>query len=379
MENKSFTDKFKGAMNASTGVGSAPQGEMEAKPIMQVLYENTGGNATAMKDIMTKTLMPKLKSIGSVDVGALRVVSVSDRVAVQRNPETRFLNFLESRGPVKPITDYQYRILERNIVTNYSNFFNVDASSLPANVQSQYVQRYNTLTAVGDTLQPSFMAMNITGLQGLGGENLFEGQVDDEIVRIRKKQNQSLLANTEVVSESAADVPQLGGMITRSTYSPIAAGGSNLTNALLQQAVDQIAALYGYDQLVMFMTKGQLAVVRDLMINRFPGENSATHLAYMRELAPAGMGLETPVVYQPYPGVAIPCYYDLDMPAQTAIVLKADFPRLAGMQFQGSGVNEVLLLSRPISSLFDLVLCMSLFTLEDPQINSRVVLSGLAS
>jgi hypothetical protein len=233
--------------------------------------------------------------------------------------------------------------------------------------------------AVGDTLQPSFMAQNITGLQGLGGENLFEGQVDDEIVRIRKQQNKTLLANTEVVSEAAGDVPQLGGMITRSTYAPIAAGGSNLTNALLQQGVDQIAALYGYDQLALFCTKGQLAVIRDLMINRFPGENSATHLQLMRELNPGGMALDTPVVYQPYPGVAIPCFYDLDMPAQTALLLKADFPRLAGMQFQGSGVNEVLMLARPIAALFDLVLVMSLFTLDDPQVNSRVVFSGLQS
>lgn len=374
MEPKSFVEQFKGALDNSVN-GSAPQpGLMKTKALGELILENTG-SVPAANRIMEK-ILPKLKSIGTVDVAALRVVSLADRVAVQRNAETRFLDWLEARGPAKQLTDYQYRIIERFIGTQYSGPFNVDASSLPANVQSSYGQRYNTLTAIGDTLKPSFMAQNITNMQDVAGENLFEAQMDDEIVRIRKGMNRMLLSNTEVVSESPASVPQLGGMITRSTNAPIAMGGSNFTNALLQQGVDQIAALYGYDQLALFVTKGQMAVIRDLMINRFPGENSATHLELMRSLNP-NLGLPTNVVYMPYPGVVIPVYYDLDMPANTQLLLKADLPRLARMKFDGS--NGPLALARPESTLFDLVLVFDLFTLDDPLVSSRVVYQNSAS
>jgi hypothetical protein len=119
-----------------------------------------------------------------------------------------------------------------------------------------------------------------------------------------------------------------------------------------------------------------MAVIRDLMINRFPGENSATHLELMRSLNP-NLGLPTNVVYMPYPGVVIPVYYDLDMPANTQLLLKADLPRLARMKFDGS--NGPLALARPESTLFDLVLVFDLFTLDDPLVSSRVVYQNSAS
>ena len=379
MEPKSFVDQLKGAM--SPEAGAAPQGQkLAVKSVMELLMDNTGSQAGAM-NLMEKALYPKIKSMGTVDIAALRVVSLSDRVAVQRNAETRFLNFLEAKNSSANLTDYQYRIIERNIGTQYAGFFNLDATSLPANVQSSYAQRYNTATAVGDTLKISYQLQNIAGMQGNAGSDVFEAQVDDEIVRIRKQMNRTLLSNTEVISEAAAQVPQLGGFITRSTVSPISAGSGNFTNALLQQGYDQIAALYGYEQLALFVTKGQMAVIIDLMINRFPGENSATFAQNMSStlggVGADAKGINTNVVYMPYPGVAIPVYYDLDMPANTAVLFKADWPRVARMKFNNAVGPQMLM--RPEPTLFDLALIFELFSLDDPQINSRVVYQNLQS
>lgn len=383
MEPKSFTDQLKDASERSVGTGSAPQkGQLVAKSIMECLLENTGGNQAAAMELMSKSLAPVLKQIGSVDVMALRLVTLSDRVATQYNPETRFLNFLEAKNSSQPLNDYQLRIIEQNIVTNYASPFNMDAASLPGQVQSQWIQRYNTATAIGDTIKDSYMAQNLLSLQGQPqGTSQFEREVDLEIIRIRKGMNRTLLANVEVVSEAAGQIPQLGGFITRSTNAPISAGGGNFTNALLQQGMDQIAALYGYDQCALFVTKGQMAVIRDLMINRFPGENSATFRENMAGMFsavdPDAKGLQTNVCYMPYPGMVIPVYYDLDMPANTAIMFKADFPRLARMKFGGSTGPHLLM--RPEATLFDLALVFDLYSLEDGQVNSRVQFTNLAS
>ena len=124
-----------------------------------------------------------------------------------------------------------------------------------------------------------------------------------------------------------------------------------------------------------------MAVIRDLMINRFPGENSATFRENVRAMWGSvdgvAKGLDTDVCYMPYPGVVVPVYYDYDMPANTAVLFKADFPRVARMKFNGA--NGPHLLARPEATLFDLALIFDLYSLDDPQINSRIVYSSLAS
>ena len=383
MEPKSFVDQFKGALTESAGAGSTPQkGQLVAKPLMELLMENTG-SAKGAFELYEKSLLPIMKQINTTDIAALRVVTLSSKVYHQANAETRFLDFMNAKNGTVNLTDYQYRIIESAIGTQTADVFNMDSLTLPAVLQSNYTQRYNTATAVGNVMRLSYMAQNIANMQANAGESdLFARQVDDMIIRINRTKNQKALVNTEVVSEATGQIPQLGGFITRSTNAPIACSGSNFTNALLQQGVDQIAALYGsMEQLVLFVTKGQMAVIRDLMINRFPGETSATHREYMKELYGGtdgvAKGLMTNVVYQPYPGVQIPVYYDQDMPAQTAILFKADFPSLAEMKFNGqAGVH---MLARPEVSLADVAILFSLFSLSDPLVNSRVQFTGLAS
>jgi hypothetical protein len=392
---ETFTQKVKSALDKSAGATSAPQdGEMVAKPLFEVVKDNCGGDPMRAMQVMQSTVIPFVgKSLGTVDIGALRLVSLSDRVVVQRAQETNFLDFLESTATQPAVSDYQYRIIERNILNNYAGLFNMDAVTLPPNQQSGYAQRYNTLTASGDTLKISFLAQNFAQQQGIGDSNLFEAQVDDEIVRIRKTMNKTLLSNTEVVSESAGQnpgqplmVPQLHGFITASTVAPISCSSGNLTNALIQQGVNAIGALYDYTQLALFTTSAQLAVIRDLMINRWPGENSATHQATMdmwfgkADATAKGKLPSTEVIYRAYPGAGnpIPVFFSLDMPSNTAILFKAGFPRVCRMKFDGRSQGPFLL-ARPEATLFDLALAFDLYSLDDPQINSRVQYTNLAA
>lgn len=383
MEPNSFADQLSGAMNNSTGTGSAPQkGQLVAKSIMELLKENTGGDQGKALQLLEKALYPKLKNIGTTDITNFRVICLSDRVVDQRNDQTYFMDFMNARNGSVDLTDYQYKIVERSIGSQYSAPFNMDAA-LPAAVQSTNKVRFNTATALGDTIMISFMAQNIASMQGNpGGTKLFEDEVDFEITRIRKQMNKMLMSNTEVVSEALGQVPQLGGFFTRSVTAPISAAGGNLTNGLLTSASEQIRALYGNVQVALFVTAGQLAIIRDLMINRFPGSTSVDHLNYMRQLfGEAGMAadsaLYTQVVYQPYPGKVIPVYYDPDIPANTGIMFRMDLPRIARMKFNGQVGPH--LLARPEATLYDRALVFDLFSLDDPKTDSRVLLQNLAS
>lgn len=374
----SFAESFVKTANASDGnAGAAPVKSMIEQ--MSELY----GSEVATK-IVQNVMAPALKNIGTVDIVPLRVVDLPDAIAMQYNAEARFLDWLVQK-PIRQVTDYQLKILEERIGTQTSSLFNLDTLTLPNAVQASYAQRFNTLTCTGDTITISFLAENINSLQNNFGVNSFENQVAMEAVRIRRTKNQTLLANVEVIAETPPVVPQLGGFITRSTNGPISASGGNLTNALLQQGINQIATYFGsMGQLALFCGKSQLAVIRDLMINRFPGETSATHLQLMREtLAAVGQearGLMTNVVYSPYPGAYLPVYYDQDMPANTAILFKTDegaAPRLAQMSFDSQNSGPYIAM-RPFAPMYSQALVFDLYSLHDPLVEGRVLFTNVS-
>lgn len=373
--------RVQGALDKSVGATSAPQkGELTAKPLMQGLVEQFGSFQKA-QTVMNEIVIPRLKALGTVDIAALRLVSLSDRVVVKRNEETQFLNFLESKDSMPPILDYQYRIKERDILTDNATLVNIDSTSLPPfpTIQSAYNQRYNTLTTVGNTLKVSFMASAIAEQQS--DVNILEEQIDDQIVRIRRTFNRILLSNTEQVAEAPGVVPQLGGFVTRSTLNTLNAGGSNLTNTLIQTATNTIGTQLGYaHQFMIWGTPGQEPVVRDLMINRFPGQNSEAFyqsLDRLRRMQMETYQVKTQTVYQAYPGGAMPFVYDTQMPANTALLFVGEFPRLA--RFKMDGQVGPFVLARPEQTLYELVAVFDICTLDDPLQVSRVQITNLAS
>ena len=374
MDPNMFTDRLANAAGAPAGKGA-----LKSEPLMGTLVKQFGGVAKAT-EVLKQTILPAFaKSVGTTDIAALRLVSMSDRVAVRRNEETKWLNFLESKDSQPAITDYQYRIKERDIVTDVAPVVNVDGGAFPF-IQSVYNQRYNTLTAVGNYLKVSFMASSIAEQQA--DVNVLEEQIDDEIVRIRRTFSTLLMSSTETVSEVSTQTPQMGGFLTRSTMNPLNAGGSNLSNTLLQTAVNTIGTQLGFTghQYMLWCTPGQLPIVRDLMINRFPGQTST---AFYDQLS---MGLRNmiksynvpvQVVWEAYPGGFIPIVFDQQMAANTALLFATEYPRVARFKLDGQVGPYVL--ARPEQTLYEVVACFDIKTLDDPMQISRVKITNLAS
>jgi hypothetical protein len=371
------------ALDKSVGATSAPtKGEYQARPLIDVLRDQFGSFNRA-QEIIKQVILPQLarseKAIGTTDIASLRLVSLSDRTVVRRNEDTKWLNFLEMRGDMPSILDYQYRIKERDIVTDTAPVVNIDSLSLFPQIQSVYNQRYNTLTTVGNTLRVSFMASSIAEQQA--DVNVLEEQIDDEIVRIRRTFNRLLMNNTEIVSELPGNVPQMGGFLTRSTLNTINCGGSNLTNTYLQSAINTIESLVGLTkQLVLWVTPGQLPVVRDLMINRFPGQNSESFYNSLDRLTREQMTnyhLPVQVVYEGYPGGSIPVVHDQQMVANTCLMFIGEYPRMA--RFKMDGQIGPFVLARPEQTLYEVVAVFDIATMDDPGQWSRIQFTNTAS
>ena len=381
MFGQSLESRLANALEKSYGPGSAPeQGELTAVPLVKGLVDACGGNAQAADNIMNGAIMPTLKALGTTNIGSLRLVSVSERIARKFNPDTKFLNWLETK-PAAQIDDFQYRILEQDIGSGTATPVSLERTTVFPEVNSSFEARYNTLTCLGNTVSSSIIAQDIAQRQR--GVNLIERLVDDHLIRIRRTMNSMLLQNVEAVTEGPTNVPQLGGFLTRSTSNAQNAGGSNFTHTLLQAGIDVIENALGEGrELMLWGGSGQLPVVRDLMINRYTGENSAAHRELMDELRREQMakaGISTQVVYEGFPGGAIPYVYDRLMPSSTAVLFDASLPRLARFLLEGVGGPYVVALQEPNSAMYNLVAVFDLFTLDDPLQVSRVKYTNLAS
>lgn len=381
MFSKSLHDMLSAALEKSYGATSAPSpGEVKAVPLAKGLIEACGGNSAKAQMIMDGTVIPTLKALGTTNIGALRLVSVSDRIPRKANPDTKFLNWLETKEAAQ-IDDYQYRILEEDIGSDEASVVSLERTTVFPEVNTSFGARYNTLTCLGNTVSSSVIAQDIAMRQR--GVNLIEKQVDAHLIRMRRKMNAMLLANVEKVTEGPTNAPELGGFLTRSTSNAQNAGGSNFTHTLLQTGINTIEEALGEGrELMLWGGSGQLPVVRDLMINRYTGEGSSDHRMLMDELrreALAAAGLPTQVVYEGYPGGAIPYIFDRQMPANTAVLFDASLPRLARFLLEGQQGPYVVALQEPNSAMYNLVAVFDLFTLDDPLQVSRVKYTNLAS
>lgn len=323
-----------------------------------------------------------MKAIGSTDIAQLRLTSLAPQVGVLRNEETIFLNMLESNPTVRA-TDYQLKIRERRIGSDTVAWFNMDGS-LPANAQSNRPFRYNTLGAAGNQLNISFMAQELGKQSPVDKTDIVAQEIEDEMVRIRRFMNEKLLKNTEVVFEGTSATPKPGGFIDRSELYNVVTSG-DLTNPLIQGRVDAIAN-YGAAQglgygipLVCLTTTTQIAKIRDLMIARYPGETSTAYLAHMQtlmsKLAAVNIPLDQMAIYKPDPGRPIVFIAEGQLPSGTALFFDPRQPQLA--QFEMFGQVGPWVLERPTTALSSLLLVWTAFSLVDPLVETRAVITGL--
>lgn len=316
------------------------------------------------------------KDVTSSDLGPVRIVSLYPIIAQIVNLETKFLNILKQKAPYR-CTDFQTRIPEENIGSDQLQPFNMDGN-LPPVTQSILSERTNTLTAIGQQISVSFMASELAAQSPYRRDEL-AAQLAKAMIRIDRTMNSLLLSSVEQTSEAVPNVPQLHGFVTASTANVQATGGSNLTDIFISTAVNQQAAYFGYDQLtdlVALTNNTQTSVVRNLMINRYPGNQPMSKLQYDTELAArvAKVGVPVQMMYEDNNQVAIPFIREMQLPAGTTILFRSSLPSLGKFQMQGQFGGFVV--ERPITNLYRLDVCFDIFTLVDPLVVSRSLITG---
>lgn len=336
-----------------------------------------------IKDHQAREMMHNLimKEVQSPDIAQLRLVSLAPRASELRNEMTILLNIAEA-NPVVRLTDFQVRFREIRVGTDTSPFFNPNGT-LPAEATSLRPMRTNTLGFIGNQLKIRFIAQELGNQSPVESVDVRAEEIDFEITRIRRGMNSALISNVEQTSEAAANIPQPGGFLTRSTLYNLNAGGVDITNALLQGRLDAIANVtspegYGYESMVALTgSNGQIAKVRDLMIARYPGENSSAYqqTSSAMRLAAVNVPVEQMVGYRPLPGKDLLVGYEPQMASGTMLFFDPIQLQLGKFQMMNSLGPWVL--ERPTSDLLYLLLCFDSFSVVDRLIPSRAVLTGL--
>lgn len=348
--------------------------------VEEALYD-LSSNDKQSADLVKATI---IKQVGSMDLMPLRIQSMADQVGLLRNEETIFRNILEA-NPLDKSTDFQIRIRERKVSTTLPTFFAIDGT-LPAQNQSAWFGRTNTMGAYGNTINITWFAQELAGQSPVDPTDERAKQVEDELVLMRFSSNAALLTNTEVTNEGGGG-PQWGGFTNRSTSYNVSAGGGNLTDTLIQGRVNAIAngtssrGMGFSTPLVCLTTAAQIAVVRNLMIARYPGETSTAYLQSLnilrQRLADVNVPEDLFTVYKPDPGRPILFIHEPQMSTAQAVFFDPRKPQIAKMQMMGQLGPFVV--ERPTSNLVTLLAVFDVESLVDPIVESRAMITSLAS
>jgi len=323
------------------------------------------------------------KELRSPDLSSIRLISLEKQATELANKQTVFLNICESNG-IERVTDFQHRFRERNIGSDAAEFFNPNGD-FAAEAESNRPTRDNTLGFLGNQLNIRLIAEELASQSPIARTNLVQEEVEHELIRIRRKMNSALISNTEIKAENAANIPQWGGFITRSTLYNLATSG-DLTNALIQGRVDAIANNADaqgltYDAPIMALCHpGQLSKIEDLMIARYPNAQHSIaqeqlNAMLMAGLPNLGIAPQQMAVYKPRPGRPVLFIGESQLPSGYCVFFVPNLPKLGKFQMMGSFGPFVL--ERPTADLKRIIYCFDAATLVDPLVESRAVLSGL--
>lgn len=327
------------------------------------------------------------KELKSTDLSTVRFVSLYDEWVRLANDQTLFLNMVEANGTER-ITDFQVRFNEERIGSDTVTAWNPN-NDFPDVAESNRAMRDNTLGFHGNRVDVRMIASELASQSPQYPYDAVQREIEFELIRIRRYQNAQLLSQTEVKAETGTNIPAWGGFITRSTANNLATSG-DLTNALIQGRVDAIAnatsseGLTYNTQLMALCGSDQIGRIEDLMIARWPGENSAASAGTLQRLMGglpgAGIAPEQAVVYKPRPGLPLVFVYEPQLPANYVLFFcpKGPYaPKLA--RFQIGGQYGPWAIERPVERLSKVVYVFDAISLIDPMVESRALLTGVGS
>ncbi len=333
------------------------------------------GDSRMQQEVYTTVV----KAVESYDLTGVRLDSMYDAMAELANAQTIFRDIIAANG-IYQSTDFQ--IAWRETYANGSaepEFFNLN-NGLPAEAEMSRAVRRNTMGAYGNQLNIRWITEALDEQSPISTQDERATQLRMQLVKMKRFSNQHMLANTEVTSEIIGDIPQWGGFATRSTdNATVLAASSDLTSPLLQALVNQVTNPASVDALgmdiplVMLVTNAQIAKVRDLMIARFPAENSTTFLDYQARLERMlpGVKLNPDMVmfYRANPGGMVACIYEPQLTAGLGLMFMPTLPKIAKFKLMGTFGSWSV--SRPTPELTNLFCTFDFESIVDPLLASR--------
>ena len=356
------------------------QDATQSKPVLNAQEAINSITDPIMKNLVTSQVT---KAIQSTDLQGIRLVSLYDQVGMLVNEQTVFRSIAEKNGIFKS-TDFQIRWPEEYAGAGNVAFFNLNTMTNPTEDQMNRGVRTNTMGAYGWTLNIPFIVDALAGQSPVTPQDIKMREVRMGIARMRRFSNAKLLANKEITAETGA-IPQWGGLVTRSTSYNVATTG-DVTDALIQGRVDAIANAtsnngLGYQKplLALCGSSAQMSILRYLMINRFPGENSQSYMATQEQLEALGLkGVVVPAqtrVYQPDPGLPIVFIHEPQLDANTILFFDPSQVQIAKFALMGS--LGPFIVERYTSTLNRLYVCLDFESLVDLLVPSRALITGI--
>ena len=322
-------------------------------------------------------------SVNSYDLGGIRLTSVADVEPELANKQTIFMDIAE-QNPVLPATDFQIQWPEYYMGDDVVEFFNLNGAN-PSEAEMDRGIDTNTMGAFGNKLNIRWITSELAAQSPKRPFAEKAKQLAMQLGRMKRFANSKLLANSEVTSETPGFFPQWGGFVTRSTDNALVLGvAGNLTNAIIQGRVDAIYNLddnngMGVIPLVCLCSAAQIAVVRDLMIARYPGETSIADAATQAVLKATLPGVNVPPdmvrLYKPDPGRAVLFVQEPQLASGQALFFDPMQPHIARMSLRGAFGPWAI--ERPTEELTELMVVFDFISLVDPLRPSRALVSNL--
>lgn len=343
----------------------------------EIIYKASLQNGISFEKVRS-LLIPMMKDIGTTDLTDIRLVSLYPVISQKFNPETKLLNICR-RNPIFRATDILFQMPDEDIGSDSVQEFNMDTTDQLDNAQSSLSSRTNVIQAFGNAINVSWMAQALAE-QGPYNRDEVNRQLAMQQIRMDRKLNAMLCTHVKQTNEALPNVPAMEGLFTASTSNSTAVGGGNLTDAFITGAVDDIATGYGYDLngLIALTNAAQIPVVRDLMINRYPGTDPMSKFNYDSVLSRslAAVGVDYQMVYEDDNGVVIGFIRETQAPSGQTLIFNPDELRLAGFQLMGQFGPWVV--ERPQVPLNRLIYYFDLKSLVMGNPDKRAKLTGHA-
>jgi hypothetical protein len=366
-------------LSAKTESGENEEGNVVCS-YSRLMHASYDGQQRYNLDRLVKAYIGQTQKLGTTDIGAMLIDTLSPRMAFVRRMNTPLLNAIEmmSAGKDLVVKDMHYRITERRLGDLRASNVNPESTVTTTHKQTIYQQKDQVLAFWGDPVSVSWVSTSQADQQT--AMKLMAQQVDGELQRIRNAKNNDYWNSELQASFANGNVTKVGGIISRITTNTTAVSG-DIDNVTLEERARLLGTFTSpYTQKIIFAGDKQVDVIRHNEINRYDGNDSMAFLTWEREMGEQFRQYKVPYerVYQFTQGPSAPVCQDPDMDQSVMVImtLEADvFPLEA--KFKIGGVEGPFVFALADGNMRDVKFVLEAATLDDPGEETRDLLTDL--